>query len=668
MNILIKTLHIINFKGVKDFRLDFNHVTNIYGANATGKTTVFDAFLWLLFGKDSTDRKDFNIKPLDINGNKTDRTENEVSAVINVDGVEVSIRHIHKEKWTKKRGEAIAEFTGNEHLYFWNEVPLQAGEFQAKINDLLNEKVFKLITNPLYFNSMSWQDQRQVLTDISGEITDQYLISKYPELQELLNNLDGKTLKELKAMISASKKKLKENLEQIPGRIDELERSKPESINEKEVNIKIAELQTVYDDLERQIENKNEAFNKANVERNSSIQENQEKIHSLKLQKQGIEAKHRSEYLAELNTSQSGVNESRARVSQLESQLSTQRIQLQQLEQSHVSHLQRLLRDKEDIESRMSSLRELFRSVNARELNDHDTHCGECGREHEPDKLEEVREKFTNRKKEELEGINIQGKGLASDLAKRDDEGKEAIRQFEATKEAIERSILNLETFLVEAKEGVSALDAAAIVVKSVEERLNEDTEYDYVGDLIRELETKVFDVESVDLGDLRIRKATVNADIDSLKRQLTIKEQIERADKRIAELKAQESLWSQELASFEKQEFSADKYERAKAEELEARVNGMFKYAKFTLFNKLNNGGEEPTCKSTYNGVPFSDLNTAGKILVGIDIINTLSAHYAVIAPVFLDNRESVSVIPETAAQVVNLIVSPEDKVLRVA
>ncbi|WP_346149344.1 hypothetical protein, partial [Kitasatospora cinereorecta] len=185
-----------------------------------------------------------------------------------------------------------------------------------------------------------------------------------------------------------------------------------------------------------------------------------------------------------------------------------------------------------------------------------------------------------------------------------------------ATKEAIERSILNLETFLVEAKEGVSALDAAAIVVKSVEERLNEDTEYDYVGDLIRELETKVFDVESVDLGDLRIRKATVNADIDSLKRQLTIKEQIERADKRIAELKAQESLWSQELASFEKQEFSADKYERAKAEELEARVNGMFKYAKFTLFNKLNNGGEEPTCKSTYNGVPFSDLNTAGKIL----------------------------------------------------
>ncbi|MNL35730.1 hypothetical protein D3C87_1577740 [compost metagenome] len=124
----------------------------------------------------------------------------------------------------------------------------------------------------------------------------------------------------------------------------------------------------------------------------------------------------------------------------------------------------------------------------------------------------------------------------------------------------------------------------------------------------------------------------------------------------------------SQELASLEKQEFAAEKYEKAKSEELENRVNGMFKYAKFKLFSKLINGGEEPTCQTTYNGVPFSDLNTAGKILVGIDIINTLSAHYGVTAPVFLDNRESVSVIPDTAAQTINLIVSPQDEKLRVA
>src|SRR5690606_8155817 len=105
----------------------------------------------------------------------------------------------------------------------------------------------------------------------------------------------------------------------------------------------------------------------------------------------------------------------------------------------------------------------------------------------------------------------------------------------------------------------------------------------------------------------------------------------------------------------------------KAKSEELENRVNSMFKFAKFKLFKPLINGGEEPTCQTTYNGVPFSDLNTAGKILVGIDIINTLSAHYGVVAPVFLDNRESVSALPDTAVQSINFVVSRRDEKVRV-
>lgn len=668
MNILIKTLTIINFKGIKRKTIDFGEVTNIYGANASGKTTIFDAFLWLLFGKDSSDRKDFNVKPLDSNGRKRDRTENEVSAVINVDGDDISIRHIQKEKWVKKRGEAESEYVGNEHLYFWNEVPVQAGEFQAKVNDLLNEKVFKLITNPLYFNSMSWQDQRQVLTDIAGEITDHDIVSRYPELQELLDNLNGKTLKEFKAKTLAEKKKLKDQLEEIPGRIDELERSKPDPVDEDAINREISTLQDRYDELDRQIEDKNEAYSKANAELNKAIQEHNSKIHELKLKRQNIEARHRSEHNAELNQASSGINAAKSAVSNLENQIAVQKQQLSSLVASHTSHLQRLVKDKEDIESRMASLRELFKSVNGRQLNEHDTHCGECGREHETDKLHEVREKFNARKKQELDSINMQGQGLKRDLEKRNAEGVQAIEQFEITKSAIETSIASLESSLYEAKKKVEAFDPSKIVVKSVSERLDADTEYYHIGDQIRELEAKIFEKPEIDLGDLRVRKATINAELDAAKRKLNVREQIQRADARIQELKNNESKWSQELAFLEKQEFAAEKYERAKSEELEIRVNGMFKYARFTLFNKLNNGGEEPTCRSTYNGVPFSDLNTAGKILVGIDIINTLSAHYGVTAPVFLDNRESVSSIPDTAAQVINLIVSPEDKELRVA
>jgi len=664
MNILIKTISIINFKGVKNFKIDFSEVTNIFGANATGKTTIFDAFLWLLFGKDSNDRKDFNIKPLDLEGQKTDKLENEVSAIIVVDGEEISIRHIHREKWTKKRGEAVAEFTGNEHLYYWNEVPLQAGEFQAKVNGLLDEKVFKLITNPLYFNSMPWQDQRTALSSIVGEITDDFLSAKYPELKVLLENLAGKSLKEFKAKVASDKRLLKDNIEQIPGRIDELERSKPELVSEEGINERIAELQSKYDLLDQQITDRNEAYNAANAQINKAILDNQNAIHQAKIEKQNIEANHKAAYNSELNNSQSGINEAKSRVTTLESQLSVQSQQLDSLVKTHFDHLKRLEKDKEDIGSRMDSLRELFKSVNGRELNENETCGAGCGREFDPEKLEEVKAAFVLRKKNELDSINVQGQGLKNDLARRDEEGRAAIEQFELTKKALDTSIATIQNSLADAKSTLEAFSGTtSTAIESVESRLSKDQLFQEVCERISLLENEVFDKPEIDLGDLRVQKATVNADIDSLKRQLTVGDQIDRANSRIKELMEQERGWSQQLADLEKLEFSAEKYEKAKAEELEARVNGLFKYVKFTLFSKLNNGGEEPTCKATFNGVPFSDLNTAGKILVGIDIINTLSAHYKVTAPVFLDNRESISVIPETAAQVVNLIVSPFSK-----
>lgn len=663
MNILIKKLTMINFKGVKNFTVDFNFITNIYGANASGKTTIFDAFTWLLFGKDSSDRKDFNVKPLNSSGLTKDRTENEVSAVLEVNGEEISIRHIQKEKWTKKRGEEVAEFTGNEHMYFWNDVPVNAGEFQAKVHNILPENVFKLITNPLYFNSQKWQDQRAVLSEIAGEITDSFLIGKYPELAELLNSLDGKTLKEFKVKVALEKKNLKDSLESIPARIDEAERGKPEAIDEATIQSRIKELEHEYETLEQAIFDKNAA----NESENTRIQGVQREIHRLKLEIQNIEASHRSTYNADVIQASSGINEDKAKASSLEYQLRVQEGQIKQLQTSHTDQIARIERDKQDINDRMASLRVLFASVNGRELNPEDKVCKECGREHEVHNIIELQAKFDEIKRKELEGINAQGVGLKKDLANREADIVQAKEQFEITQKALDKTINDLKVALDEVNARIAHASTNTVEVKSYEERVMED---DLIAQKTAEITQLQGQLESteIDYGDLKVKKVTVNAELDSEKRKLNNAESIAKADRRIQELKDQEKNMSHELATLEKQEFVADKYEKAKSEELENRVNAMFKYAKFKLFKPLINGGEEPTCQTTYSGVPFSDLNTAAKILVGIDIINTLSAHYGVVAPVFLDNRESVSVIPDTAAQTINLIVSAQDEKLRVA
>ena len=108
-DIRIVRMMLTNFKGIRSIEVNFNpEVTNISGDNATGKTSMMDAFLWCLFGKDSQNRADFNIKTLDAEGKAFPKLEHEVVVVLSVDGIETVFRRCYKENWVKKRGDGRA--------------------------------------------------------------------------------------------------------------------------------------------------------------------------------------------------------------------------------------------------------------------------------------------------------------------------------------------------------------------------------------------------------------------------------------------------------------------------------------------------------------------------------------------------------------------------------
>ena len=225
MEIKILNLKLRNFKGVKELEINFDcKNTNIYGANATGKTTVFDAFKWLFFDKDSNDRKDFNIKTLDSNNNPIHFLEHEVEATLIIDGIDTTFKKVLQEKWVKKRGQTEQEFSGHETNYWIDEVPVKKKDYEEKINSLIPESLFKLITDPSYFNNqLKWTERRELLINISGaNISDDEILDSKEEFKILKNNLDGRSIDDYKKVVQAKIKDLNKQKETIPVRIDEL--------------------------------------------------------------------------------------------------------------------------------------------------------------------------------------------------------------------------------------------------------------------------------------------------------------------------------------------------------------------------------------------------------------------------------------------------------------
>ena len=225
--ITIKSMHIVNFKGIRDLTIDFDATeTDITGCNGSGKTTIADAFTWLLFKKDSMFRSEFDLKTLDSEGKIIYQLPHEVSAVIDVDGEEITLCRRLKEKWPKRDG--VPTFTGNTIEQIINDVPCNEKEYNAKIADICNKDTFKKITSPTFFVSQTPEKQKSDLLRMAGEINDADLAAGNPEFEMLLRMLGSGTTKksidELKREIGAKKSKVKNEIDDIPGRIDEKKR------------------------------------------------------------------------------------------------------------------------------------------------------------------------------------------------------------------------------------------------------------------------------------------------------------------------------------------------------------------------------------------------------------------------------------------------------------
>jgi DNA repair exonuclease SbcCD ATPase subunit len=626
-------LELLNFKGLKSFAININGDVVIRGDNATGKTTVFDSVCWLLFGKDSLDRADFEIKTLEA-GEPIHKVNHEVTGTFTLDeGGTVELKRVYREKYSSPRGGEVT-LTGHTTDYFVDGVPKKEKEYKEMASSLVDESIFKLITNPLYFNeTYSWQNRRKLLLEMCGDISDEDVIASHSDLKALTDILSGHSVDDHRKVVASKKSTINKELDMLPVRIDEALRGKPEVTADPEV-LRI-NIDTLNADIEK-LENDKALLQNGHsiVDKRAELKDVQRKIMARETELQmdckkqcAIKSNEYAAVVAEINRLTSKIEDTKRRIDE---------------SAATINLIQGLIGELTIQRSQINA--ETF-------VADIDDHCPACGQKLPAEQIQDTYAKaeanYNLKKSKQLEEIE---RSIA--LKEQDIEG---IKKRDANLEPIE----TLEA-LIKAKELLRGTIAEELE-KLTAPVLDDDSEY-------ASLKAEEFMLQmaidednsdhSEELAELEIKISANKTERMKLEQELNKFAEIKRIDIRVSELEAKQAELSEEKMKLDEASYLMDEFVKAKVNMLEESINARFKLARFRMFNIMLNGNVEECCETTYKGVPYRSMNNAARINVGLDIINALTSYFKVSAPVFIDNAEAVTEFVSVNSQTIKLVV----------
>lgn len=639
-DIRIQKLSLENFKCHKALTIDFGgRETSIYGDNATGKTSIYDGLTWLLFGKDSRGSADAEaIKPLGADGHVADhQAVTAVEAEFLVDTGEDSqitvLRRTLKEVWSSKRGCPTPEYSGNVSEYAVDGVPMKKNGFDAAVKELVGEGLFRMLTSVRYFSAdLKWQERRAVLFDMVGNLTDEQIMMQNEAFWELKDSCAGVGLESLKKKLTADRKRLVGAKNDGPARMSECQKliDQLSGQNFEAAKAKALELDGLSNTLREQM---------AKLKAGSKASEIGYALSAKTAELRALEAQNSAYREQQRGTDKAA--EAKRRKAAAEKALTYTNAQIGNTDMAL-----------ERTEKSLESYRAEWVETNGESFSG--GKCPTCGQSLPFEQLKAQTEAFESKKKERLERIE----GMAN-------HAKELCDGYRGDLERLSREKAEAESALAAAEAEIREAPAAAITDMPGYEEQRAVLDKD-----IWELEQAQTGAEQED----RAKRAALERQLEEITDKLKAAQQeaagegsLRYAQARLEQLRQESQDTNAALEAVERTLYQMEEFTRFKASFLENAVNAPFRLAKIRLFREQANGGVEERCDVTVDGVPYNGLNSAMQINVGMDIINALSEFYGVRVPLFVDNAESVTKLEEMQSQVIRLVVSEEDKELRI-
>lgn len=550
---------------------------------------------------------------------------------------QIMLKKIYREVWKRKRGATTEEFTGHEVDHFVNGVPVKKKEYDAAVAEICPEHLFSLLTSPTAFAALHWKEQRAILLEVCGDVSDADIIASNPDFSRLPEILKGKKVDDWKKVAASRRTEINKRLTEIPARIDELKKSMPE--------LTVTNSQSLIDKLTKlreQLAAKDTEI--ATIQAGGGVVELQNRLAVQESILSDLKRKQERDNEEARRNNSAALQDAQFRLGNVAGMLADTARKL-----SHAND------DIKSVTEAQRALAEQWQDATARVFTPGP--CPICGQDFPADQEDSARAAFNAARSTELEMVTEKGMANKAKL--------EALRKQVEELLALQAK-LESDRNLIEV-EVASHREPPLPLGPSEEDQAKETTANRERSALLAEIQS-LQGGKAANLEPKLEERDAIQADITAAEKQVAAIEQSMDIDERAAELAGEEKTLANEYAKIDGELYLVEQFTRSKVAFLDNRVNEKFEIVRFKLTEEQINGGITDTCKMTVDGVPYADLNSAARIQGGLDIIRTLSAHYNISLPVIIDNRESVTSIPDmNGAQVVSLFVSEQDKSLRV-
>lgn len=608
-------------------------MTEITGRNKSGKSTVFNAWLWLLLGVDENDNQNYKIFNETLELSHENSVPASVEASIVIDGIDYTLKKVAKQGWVRKRGSDVYEKKNTDDYEFYiDSIKRTSTEYKSFVEEnFAPYDKLKMITNIRHFLSMDWKELRKVFQDMVGEIKPEDFSGDY---SLIASELAKYNTEEIKESIRSNSKPIKAEINSLPKTIETLQENLPDISNLDSVQKEIEDAKEQISDIDKRLLGDSENIQKIISKRDSELSA----INEMKKDFQ----KAKSEY--ELKPIEEA-NRIKAEILEIESSN-------EQAKKNNNNRLQRIEDAKRGLVSAKNKLEtyEEYRQVllkENKELKEMDFKgeiCSFCGQPLTGDKLEEAKRKFFEKRDAKRASVVATGKANNDDI--------------KLVKEQIEQ----LEKIIAEGYTEKPLVDTSKLKAKLAYLRDNftpykETIEGKEKLTRISNAEANLTDIPPHDTSALQNMKKSLMDDIELLSKKLGLKDEYEKQVGKIKEYQQSLKENARELALLEGKASKVTEYERERANIISNRVNGRFKYIHVEM-QEVNKSGEwVDTCKITdNNGVSSSVTNAASKVLCGIDLSLALQDFFKVRIPIFVDESHTIDCLPSIDNQVVKM------------